>query len=425
MHHCQALNAYILKPPFPENQAIVVLQRMALLKETMQLTASRPSDRSILDRKLQINHTRNKQQDHTVLMDEATLAFCYDTCKSEYWNPEEFSLMYGTPLWDQASPTQRIVLNHLYWVAYYSQIVSAEIATIFFNQTSAAGLYAQEDFRLVCDTLDLESSQERAHINAFRTISSQTEQALFGRHLFTYPMRGPFTETMVFADTNALKTWWKKLQLQYFGLISANNTFLACQYFTVRGVRTLNGKLVQHKLSNYYQKHPDAHNAPIPAKISYYHFLDESFHFNSSTILSHDVGAYLAPPTAFESFVANLGLRGCQRDHYHFSAAINGIFWHDPALYPKIYQVLRSRLFDMGDLEAKAMMHQCFTQESDGLHRSFQTHQEAMNSYKVYVEKLNYLWKSNREMSLMGKNSVAQYLATQRQAFRAFEQQVN
>jgi hypothetical protein len=373
---------------------------------------------STFDRKLKINHTRNKQQDHTALMDEATQAFNYDTCKSEYWNPEEFSLLYGTPLWDQSSPSQRIILNQLYWVAYYSQIVSAEIATIYFNQTSAAGLYALEDFRLVCDTLDLESSQERAHINAFRTISRQTEETLFGQPIFTYPMRGPFTETMVFASTDALRTWWKKLQLQYFGLISANNAFLACQYFTVRGVRTLNGKLVQHKLSHYYQKHPDAENAPIPAKISYYHFLDESFHFNSSTILSHDIGAYLPAPTQFESLVANLGLKGCQRDHYHFSAAINGIFWYDPALYPKIYQVLRSPIFGMSDPEARAIMWQCFAEESEGLQRSFQTHQEAMNSYKVYVEKLNYLWKSNREMTLMGKSSIAQYLDTQRRALK-------
>jgi hypothetical protein len=100
-----------------------------------------------------------------------------------------------------------VILNQLYWVAYYSQIVSAEIATIFFNQTSATGLYAHEDFRLICDTLDLESSQERAHIYAFRTIAKQVEQALFGELIFTYPMRNPFTETMVYADTNQLKSW--------------------------------------------------------------------------------------------------------------------------------------------------------------------------------------------------------------------------
>lgn len=374
-------------------------------------------------RKLQINYKRNKQQDNTNLMDEAVEKFSYEDCQNEYWNPEEFSLLYGTPLWEQSSQHQRLILNQLYWVAYYSQIVSAEIATIYFNQTSATGLYAHEDFRLICDTLDLESAQERAHINAFRTIAKQVEQSLFGELIFTYPMRTPFTETMVYADTNALKTWWKKIQLQYFGLISANNTFLACQYFTVRGVRTLNGKLIQHKLSNYYQKHTQQELAPIPAKISYYHFLDESFHFNSSTILSQDVITCLAPPTKFEKLVANLGLWGCQRDHFHFSVAINGIFWYDPALYNKIYQVLRSPIFNLSEIDAKEMMRRCFTEESEGLHRSYLTHQEAMESYKIYVEKLDYLWKRNREMSLMASNSISQYLQIQKNAFHHFAQQ--
>ncbi len=371
-------------------------------------------------RKLQINHTRNRDQDQTAAIDQATAAFRYEDCQNEYWNPEEFSILYGTPLWDQASPSQRIVLNQLYWVAYYSQIISAEIATIYFNQTSAAGLYALPDFRLVCDTLDLESAQERAHIDAFQQVSTATEMALFGDRIFSYPMRGPFTETMVFADTNQFKTYWKKLQLQYFGLVSANNAFLACQYFTVRGLRTLNGKLVQHKLSQYYQKHPDREKVPIPSKISYYHFLDESFHFNSSTILSHAILACVDKPTAYESFVANLGLRGCQKDHYNFSAVINGIFWFDPALYSSVYKLLRSSVFNLDDAEAKNMMQRCFTEESDGLHRSFQTHQEAMNSYKVYLEKLDYVWAANKDMTLMGRNSIEQYLKTQRNAWQAF-----
>ena len=40
----------------------------------------------------------------------------------------------------------------------------------FLNQVAAAGLYTLEDFRLVCDNLDLETKQERAHINAFKTV---------------------------------------------------------------------------------------------------------------------------------------------------------------------------------------------------------------------------------------------------------------
>ena len=374
-----------------------------------------------LCKKIEINYRRNQEQDHTQRLDQAAQAFRYEDCKDDYWNPEEFSLLYGTPIWDQASPSQRVVLNQLYWVAYYSQIISAEIATIYFNQTSAAGLYAQEDFRQVCDMLDLESAQERAHINAFKTISNQVELALFGHRVFSYPMRSPFSETMIFADTNGFKRKWKELQLHAFGLLSADNTFLACQYFTVRGLRTLNGKLVQHKLSTFYQRHPDPDRAPIPAKISYYHFMDESFHFNSSTLLSHEVVKCLKPPTPFESLIANLGIQGCQKDHYHFSAIINGIFWYDPALYSAIYQVLRSPIFDLEEAEAKALMHRTFTEESEGLHRSYATHQEALASYKVYLEKVDYAWKNNREMSLMQANSIPKYLATQQRAWQRFQ----
>jgi hypothetical protein len=375
-------------------------------------------------RKLAINHDRNRQQDHTALLDQASQDFVYADCCDVYWNPEEFSLLYGTPLWEQASPSQRVVLNQLYWVAYYSQIISAEIATIYFNQTSAAGLYALEGFRLVCDMLDLESAQERSHINAFRQVSLATEQALFGEPIFTYPMRGPFTETMVHAQTNALKQRWKQWQLQYFGLISASNAFLACQYFTVRGVRTLNGKLVQHKLSSYLKTHALPEEAPIPAKISFYHFMDESFHFNSSTLISQEIIQCLPPPTPFEAMVANLGLRGCQQDHFHFSAAVSGIFWYDPALYAKIYQVLRSPLFGLDAPAALELMQQCFTQESEGLHRAYALHQEARDSYQVYIENLPYLWRSNREMALMGKSSLEGNLANQRRQFHRFARSI-
>ncbi|MGD1804831.1 P-aminobenzoate N-oxygenase AurF [Dapis sp. BLCC M126] len=368
-------------------------------------------------KKLEVNYRRNCKQDGTEFLDTLANNFCYQDCQDEYWNPEEFSLLYGTPLWLQSTRSQRVILNHLYWVAYYSQIISAEIATIFFNQTSAAGLYAQEDFRLVCDTLDLESNQERAHINAFKTVCERVEASLFGRRIFSYPMRSPFSETIIFADTNLLKSWWKKVQLHCFGLLSSGNTFLACQYFTVRGLRTLNGKIVQHQLSRYSQNYSDKNKVPIPTKISYYHFLDESFHFNSSIIISQDVIKCLPKPTNFEKIVANLGIKGCQQDHYNFSVAINGIFWYDPALYSAIYQVLTSPIFSMSDREAKEMMQACFTEESEGLYRSHKTHQEAIESYKVYIESLDYIWPSNREMSLMSSNSISKYLAIQKKSF--------
>lgn len=391
----------------------------------MNKSLSQRQDTSLLDdqktlRKLELNLRKNRQQDNTANMDQLAADFCYEDCREARWNPEIFSLLYGTHLWDNATEEQRTKLNQIYWVAYYSQIVSAEIATIFFNQTSAAGLYAIEDFRIVCDTLDLESAQERAHINVFKKIAEDFEQAVFGERIFTYAMRGPFVETMIHHNSNRVKDFWRRIQLHAFTLLSSGNAFIGCQYFTVRGVRTLNGKLIQHQLSQFYSKSNDKENAAIPSKVSYHHFLDESFHFNSSTVISHDVLNSVKQPTKFERWVANRALSGSQQDHYHFSTAINGLFWYDPALYPKIYKILRSPIFHMTDKEARHTMSKCFTRENEGLHLSAKSRQIAMDSYCEYLSGLAYVNRENKEMAVMRRNSVDKHLANNRRTLKNF-----
>lgn len=391
----------------------------------MNTALSQRQSQSLLDdartmQKLELNYRRNKEQDHTRLMDEAAKAFRYEDCKDEYWNPETQSLFYGTPIWDQASPAQRVLLNQLYWVAYYSQIISAEIATILLNQTSGAGLYSLEDFRLVCDTLDLESAQERAHIAAFKKVSEAVESRVFGERLFTYPMRSMFQQTMIFSDTNAIKEFWRGIQLRAYSMLSSGNAFIGCQYFTVRGIRTLNGKMIQHPLSRYYQTHPKGEAAPIPSRISHYHFMDESYHFNSSGLISHDVLKSLPDPTRFESAIANKALAGCQKDHFHFSVAINGIFWYDPALYRTVYEMLRSKAFGLDRGQALELMEACFTKESAGLHASHKTHATAVDSYKAYLSDIEYVDGHNKEMREMGRSSIPDYLARNRAAFKRF-----
>lgn len=371
-------------------------------------------------KKLDINYRRNKQQDHTSLLDQAAKDFSWEAAREHLWCPEDFALMHGTPLWDQATADQRRVLNQLYWVAYYSQIISAEIATIFFNQTSAAGLYGVEDFRVVCDTLDLESTQERAHINAFKTVSEATEQALFGERVFTYPMRTPFAETMIFTDTGPLRAWWKRLQLRTYTLLSSGNAFIACQYFTVRGVRTLSGKLIQHQLSAAHTKHPTPEASALPAKISYYHFMDESYHFNSSNIISHDILRCLPAPTPFERQVANMTLAGCQKEHGRFSIAVRGIFWHDPALFGAVEKVLRSPTFGLGQREARELMRRCFCEDNDAVQAAAATHKTALDSYQQYLSDLEYVSAHNKELRTMRKASVEAYLATNRRAFARY-----
>lgn len=353
-------------------------------------------------------------------MDLAAKSFVYADCKGEYWNPERFSLLWGTHLWDQSSQWQRTVLNHLYWVAYYSQIISAEIATIYFNQTSAVSLYGIEDFRAVCDTLDLESAQERAHINAFKVVSEDVEYRLFGDRVFTYPMRTPFVKTMLFSDLNSIQQKIRSFNLRAYSAIAPSSAFLGCQYFTVRGLRTLNGKIVQHQLSRHYAQHATPEQAPIPSKINYYHFMDESFHFNTSTVISHDVINSVPAPTFFEGRLVDVSLWGCQKDHFNFSTAINGIFWYDPALYSQVYRMLRSPVFSMDHRGALECMEKTFCQESEGATSSANTHAQAAESYKAYLADFKHVTARNKNMTLMSSNNLARHLRVNRAEFRKF-----
>lgn len=357
--------------------------------------------------KILFNLKKNKEQDNTDELTHLTDSFEFESAKNSYWNPPKFSLLYGTPLWDESSPSQKIILNQLYWVAYYSQIISAEIATIFLNQTAAAGLYGMEDFKVVCDTLDLESAQERTHIQAFKVIAEQTEKSLFGQRIFTYPMKNFATETMIFQNTNLIKSYWKKIQLHFFSYLSSSNAFIASQYLTVRGLRTLNGKIVQHQLSQFYT---GLDEAPIPSKVSHHHFLDESYHFNSSTIIGHDVVKSLRPPTSFEKMIANLAVTGCQKDHAQFNVSVNGIFWYEPAIFSSIFKVLKSTHFSMTTKDALEMMRRCFCQENQGVHEAMQTHIVARKSYIEYVQGLEFLNQTNLKMSVMENVDVLSYL---------------
>ncbi|MCS5710313.1 P-aminobenzoate N-oxygenase AurF [Candidatus Berkiella aquae] len=377
-------------------------------------------DEPLIHKKLHFNYEKNKELDHTALIDKATEAFDYEACKESYWNPEQLSLMHGTPLWDEASQTQRIILNQLYWIAYYSQIVSAEIATIYFNHIAATGLYSLEDFRIICDTLDLETRQERSHIHAFKTISEDVEWRLFGKRLFTYPMRGPLEQTMVFADRNRFSDFWRKLRLKAYSLISPQNAFLASQYLLIRGLRTLNGKLIQHKLAKDYMVLQDKSIAPIPTQINYFHFMDESYHFNTSKIVGLEIIKCLEKPTAYETWVVNKAIEGCQQDHFNFSVVVNGIFWYEPALYRTMYQLLTSNVFNMDKHEALNMLKRCFTQENEAMHKSFELHNIAIASYKALLSPLAYLNKTNKEMTIMSKNNIGLHLKQNQRQFKRF-----
>ena len=377
-------------------------------------------------RQVAFNLKRALGDDQSEQIDAFAAAFDYEKHRHEYWNPEEFSLLYGTELWRQASLDQRRILNHLFWVAYYAQIVSAEIATIFFNQVAAAGLYgAGGEFRTLCDTLDLETRQERAHINAFKSVGEAVERALFGRRMFTYAMRGPYAETMVFSSAGPLARAWRTAQIRAFCLVAPERPTLAAHYLMIRGLRTLNGKMIQERLAAHVSTYQDEQNAPIPARISKAHFTDESYHFNTSRIVSHEVPKLLPRPSGFECWAINRAVHGCQKDHAPASVAINGIFWHDPALFATCYRLFRSDVFGMDAGAALDMLQRCFGEPSEGFERSLQSHRTAVDNYCAYVEQANYITRANKTMALMSRTNLDARLAVNRRALARFRPPVH
>ena len=149
--------------------------------------------------------------------------------------------------------------------------------------------------------------------------------------------------------------------------------------------------------------------------------MDESYHFNTSRLVGLEVPRALEAPTRFERWVVNRGVAGCQRDHFHFSAAINGIFWYDPALYPAIspdaalagvrHGRRRGARDDGGVLHPRVGGARRVGEDPRGRDRS----PTARSSSRS-----RWLDGANREMRHMRRNAVPQALARNRAALARF-----
>ena len=73
--------------------------------------------------------------------------------------------------------------------------------------------------------------------------------------------------------------------------------------------------------------------------------------------------------------------------------------------------------------EALDMMEHCFLRENEGMHRARKIQVEAIESYQNYLSDISYLWKSNRELSIMKKNSLMSALSVHRKAFSNFKRE--
>jgi len=148
------------------------MSSLQALEKTSLLTESEQYKSSSL-KTIEKTYHSNTESDYTEKIQELDRKFKYQDNSDRYWNSPQFSLLYGTPLYDQATEAQKIILNHLYWFVMYNFTATSETQTIVYNKITG-GVFAQvPGYETIAEILDLESEQELSHIHVFRKVCYQ------------------------------------------------------------------------------------------------------------------------------------------------------------------------------------------------------------------------------------------------------------
>ena len=347
----------------------------ALEKPKQSLTVTEGKTKKHL-KLIETTYRSNTDSDYTEKMEELEKSFNYSSNSNHYWSEPEHSMLYGTPLYETASPSQKIALNHLHWFGMYNVVAASETETIAYNQITAS-VFAACGYETLSRMLTLETSQERSHIHAFHNIGHKTMKALLGKdafkasiksklsqrnskskagkltasglaNLFNLPWQTSFTDSQYYVlrfIAKTMLTGHKKYSSQYlselektYKFIPASTTgligrglsppsiqrffafnwggspFLASQYYGLRMMANMVLKNTEHMRSKYFKKlEKKGDFIPTPTAVSHYHFLDESLHTTTSMLIARDLYKDFPQPTAYEKLTINLALYMMQR----------------------------------------------------------------------------------------------------------------
>ena len=375
----------------------------------------------------EINYRNNRESDYTEKMQELEQNFDYEANKDHYWVEPEFSLFYGTPLYEQASPAQKLALNHLYWVGMYNLTAASEANTILYNQiTSSVFFSLGNTYETLCLMLDMETTQERHHSHAFRSVGNATETALLGKVLIGTASRQEESKVIHKGLAHRLAPGPVK---HIFSLNWGSTPFLASQYYSLRYIANLMLKNKEYSHSQYCRKlEKQGEYIPAPSALCFYHFLDESFHTTTSLLIAQDLYKDFAKPSAYEVFVANMVIYMAQKQIFSsLSGAIPALYTADKTFaIPLSYQLLQTPLFGMSASEALGWMQKCFCQEHEGFHLTLKHHQRLHGEMSRFFSNLEFLWPVNQEWKLMAKGgSISQAIADNVGAVARFERSLD
>lgn len=417
----------------------------------------------------EINYRNNLDSNYTEKIITLEKSFDYASNKAHYWGKPELSVLYGTPLYETASESQKLALNHMYWVAQYQHTAAAEASTIHYNQVTA-GVFSQiGEHESLCSNLKHEANQEKHHIHAFHNIFSKTIIALLGKramglklknssshHPWQFPLISEnyqyntlrfLSKILLQSKTYHYSSYLQDLDkrgesltalskgfvgvaiprslLQFFTFCWGSSPFLACQYYTYRYAGNAVLKNYEHSYSQYFKElEKNGNFTPIPTAISHYHFLDESFHTTTSQLIARDMYKAFPQPTVSEQVIGNLVFYLMQRGFLGgLPGGLIGSFVHEGSIMPLYYRILRSPIFDMSAQDALHWMEKCLCQEHEGFHVQMQYHQRALKTISALSSTLDYLWPINREMRVMASGgSISQAIANNIKALQEFRQ---
>ncbi|WP_071187594.1 hypothetical protein [Trichormus sp. NMC-1] len=419
---------------------------------------------------LEKNYGNNLDTDYTEKIEELDKNFNYSSNSNAYWSEPEHSILYGTPLYEQASQSQKLALNHLHWVAFYKRVADSEIETIHYNTITADCLMAaNSDYKMLVELLAHETSQERHHIHAFYQVNYKTTKSLLGKNALINPVsdQASLHKQKSFQFSNYLSSAANLIakmmvkgkeqshsenskdgkdankhgsfptsgfvhgfsgkstqsRRQFFSDNWGSHPFLASNFYAVRYMANLLLKNHEFGIHNYYKKlQKNNEFIASPTTISHYHFLDESFHTTTSLFMARDFYKSLPKPSTYEKLIANLAILQAQQENLNDISGIStSRFLSDGDAIIFLMKLLQSPVFDMSSQEAMQWIEKCLCHEHEGFHVNLKVRNKLLSELRKFAEQLDYLWPVNREMRVMASGgSIKKAIKNNIKAFNQF-----
>ena len=412
---------------------------------------------------VETTYRNNLASDYTEQIAALSQDFRYANNSDRLWSAPSHSLLYGTPLYENATEQQQLALNHLSWFANYNYISNSETETVMYNQVTGS-VFEQTGYGTLAKELAFETEQEHDHIKAFRKVGLGTATALIGRsglnallrwnsyrltlgkrklptaqyyalreiahragkkskqyshHLHSLEQTNRF---IMKAPTAGMlgRSIGPSLPLQSFYGFSwgTGSAFMACQFYTIRMIANLYLKNMEHAIAKFAKSLENKQQrVPAPTAISRYHFLDEAFHTTISRLLARDLYKEFSAPTLYERTVANSILLKMQKGTLGGLSTVlpHRYFADDFVIIELLYQLLKSPVFGFSEPDAKHWLEQCLCTEHDGVHTAAANRSRLLKELRDFFIDVDYLWAVNRDMGAMSQRGAVESALTQNQ----------